>query len=202
MAAVSNLDKRQRGAIPAFCTQMNREYFCFTILILGVLGAATDVVGTYIAQPELHMEGNPLASALAYAPTVLRWPLICIAKLTWVSVCVFCMQRCVRHCESSHLTKQAPLLQVIRSYGHVGAGGVVRRYIVMCLGFCACLWLAAVYAGVENVAYHLGWWKPLGFTFRGLWIPYGVIAAGFVGMAATGILFGVSPRPKTDMHVN
>ena len=181
---------------------MNRDHFVFTIFVLGLLGGATDVLGTYIAQPELHSEGNPLALLLAYLPAFLRWPVICVAKLAWVSFCALCLRRCVSFYASSHVTNQAPLLQVIRSYGRVGVGGVVRRYIVMTLGFSACFWLASTYAGVENLAYYRGWWKPLGFTFQGLWIPYGVFAAGFLGIAASAWLFRAKFRLRAALRHN
>ena len=59
----------------------------------------------------------------------------------------------------------------------------------MLLWFSAPLWLSAAYAGIENFAYHYGWWRPLGFTVYRLWIPLGVIVASFISLAISALLF-------------
>ena len=168
---------------------MNHNRFIWLIAVFGAIGESLDVIGTYVAQPDLHAEGNPLAALLVYLTPALRWPVICAAKLAWLILGVMCLRRCITHAGLSLTANSSSLVAIIRAYGRTGPERTIYRNVVMTLGFCALLWLSAAYAGIENFAYHYSWWRPLGFTVHRLWIPVGVIVAAFIGLTISACLF-------------
>ena len=170
--------------------RLGRNFFVLAIMVLGIVCRAIDVVGTHMAQPHLEAEGNPLARFMDGLPDAARWQIVVASKIAWVALCSFSLSRVLAQTTVPSGAPRLGLLATLQRFGKDRTRNIVLRNIETALALFSLLWAAAAYAGLENIAYHFGWWSPLGFTYHGLWVPYGVIGVAVCSVWLSARLFG------------
>jgi hypothetical protein len=182
---------RQRASL------LDRPWFFPVAVALLLLGHACDVLGTYLAQPNLEQEANHLymwAAESGYRP---GWPEVIFLKLLF--------------CGLAALGFRAFLWQRHRFYPPIGAN--FREFITTVYFGRPVSWLETLYLfpkdwsilpltvsailvlvsphsfymGYVNLAHHLRLWRPTdGFFWGERWIDLSVVPCAFF---AFGLLF-------------
>ncbi len=149
-----------------------------------VAGNAFDLIGTYVHQPDLQHEGNPIHAFFrrhGYSP---GWPEVIGAKVGVCIICTIGLRQFLRKRRDYYRSPPASFREFItqffygRPLGWFQTFYRIPRLLPTLLG-CFAIWSVAgpyyAFLGYDNLAAQYGWPSLSGFSVGSLWVDYGVL---------------------------